>query len=136
MIKNGLIIVFAMILLLTPVFVFAQTLGDCTYPNITASGGTTPTKRIELDPPFGQSGQSGDVFIQEIAGVIINWALGIVGSIALLMFVAGGFIWLTSAGSPDKIKLGKGIIVWSVLGLVIIFASYAISRFILQALLG
>jgi hypothetical protein len=91
---------------------------------------------IELQPPFGQKGESGVGFIQEVIGVVINWALGIVGSIALLMFVIGGFIWLTSAGNPDKIKSGRNIIVWSVIGLAVIFASYAISRVILEALLG
>jgi len=92
--------------------------------------------KVELQPPFGQAGQSGDKFIQEIIGVLINWVLGIVGSIALLMFVIGGFVWLTSAGNPDKIKTGKNILVWSVLGLVVIFASYAITRVILEAILG
>jgi len=91
---------------------------------------------VQLQPPFGQRGETGVGFIQEIIGVVINWALGIVGSIALLMFVIGGFIWLTSAGNPDKIKRGRDIIVWSVIGLAAIFASYAISRVILEALLG
>lgn len=69
---------------------------------------------------------------QTLIGVIINNLMGIVGSIALLMFIAGGFMWLTSAGSAAKVKKGKDIIIWSALGMALIFSSYALVRFILE----
>jgi len=98
--------------------------------------GTAPApERVELEPPFGQKGQNPITFIQENIGLIIQWALSIVGSIALLMFVLGGFIWLTSAGNPDRIKRGKQILVWSAIGLAAMLSAYAITQVILQALL-
>ncbi|MDD4995084.1 MAG: hypothetical protein PHW53_01275 [Patescibacteria group bacterium] len=109
----------------------------------TALAITTPTstdtgvpQKVELNPPFGQAAAAPDVFIQTMIGRIIQYALGIVGSIALLIFVAGGFIWLTSAGNADRIKSGKNMIVWAVIGLAVIFSAYAITKFILTALLG
>ena len=68
-----------------------------------------------------------------LVATILRAALGLTGSIALLMFVYGGLIWLTSGGSPDKIKKAQGILVWATLGLVLIFASYAIIDTILVA---
>jgi len=65
---------------------------------------------------------------QEIIGKIINSVMGIVGSIALLMFIFGGLTWMTSAGKAEQIKKGRDIIVWSAIGLVIIFSAYGLVR--------
>ncbi|MEK9152812.1 MAG: hypothetical protein AAB692_05610, partial [Patescibacteria group bacterium] len=51
---------------------------------------------------------------------------GISGSIALLMFVYGGFLWLTSAGNEEQVTKGKNVFTWSTIGLVVIFMAYAI----------
>ena len=97
----------------------------CTAINVgtagTASGGT-----VSLDSPIG------NISPQEFIGKIINSALGIVGSLALLMFIYGGFVWLTSAGSSDKVTKGKNILVWATIGLAVIFMSYGATRFVLD----
>jgi len=69
---------------------------------------------------------------QALIGKIINAVLGVVGSLALLMFVYGGLTWMTSSGSQEKIKKGRDIIVWSIIGLAIIFASYGLVRILLN----
>lgn len=62
-----------------------------------------------------------------------NLILGIVGSLALVMFIYGGFMFLISTGSADKIKQAKDIIIAAVIGLVIVFSSYMIIQFSLGA---
>ncbi|MBU0649439.1 pilin [Patescibacteria group bacterium] len=78
------------------------------------------------------SGCTGDVVttdncgLTEIFQTFINFAdflLSIVGSIALLMFVFGGFTWLTSGGATDKVTKGKDIMVNTAIGLAIVFAA-------------
>jgi len=68
---------------------------------------------------------------QALIGRIINAVLGIVGSIALAMFIYGGFTWMTAAGSNEKVQKGKDILIWAALGLVVIFASYALVNFVI-----
>jgi hypothetical protein len=63
-----------------------------------------------------------------LIGKVINSIIGVVGSIALLMFIYGGFVWMLSGGNPNKIKQGREIIVWSILGLAVILFSYALVR--------
>jgi len=70
---------------------------------------------------------------QALIGKIINAVLGVVGSLALLMFVYGGLTWMTSSGSQEKVKKGRDIIVWSAIGLAIIFASYGLVRILLNS---
>lgn len=70
---------------------------------------------------------------QALIGKIINVVLGVVGSLALLMFVYGGLTWMTSSGSQEKVKKGRDIIVWSAIGLAIIFASYGLVKILLSS---
>jgi hypothetical protein len=60
-----------------------------------------------------------------------RWILGIVGSLALLMFIYGGLMFLISAGSSDRVSKAKLILIAAVAGLAIVFASYLIIKFVL-----
>lgn len=73
----------------------------------------------------------GATTVQTLVGRLINTAMGVVGSIALLMFVYGGFTWMLSAGNSEKVKKGTDIVVWSALGMALVFMSYALVRFVL-----
>ncbi|NCD00553.1 hypothetical protein EOL94_00425 [bacterium] len=86
----------------------------------------TSTEDIHLTNPL-----SGVSSPQVLIGRIINSVLGVVGSLALLMFVYGGITWMTSSGSSDKVKKGRDILVWSIIGLAVIFMSYAIVKFVI-----
>jgi len=61
---------------------------------------------------------------------LINFMLGIAGSLALLFFILGGFIWLFSQGSSDKIEKGRQYITNAIIGLFIVLASWMIVNFI------
>ena len=50
--------------------------------------------------------------------------------------VWGGLMWMTSQGNTERVTKGKNTLVWAVIGLVIIFASYAILSTVFDALRG
>ncbi|MFA7088073.1 MAG: pilin [Patescibacteria group bacterium] len=85
-----------------------------------------PPGSLCLDNPLGVSSP------QALIGKVINSILGVVGSIALLMFVYGGLTWMLSSGNQEKVKKGRDIIVWSAIGLAVIFISYALTRLVLN----
>jgi hypothetical protein len=68
----------------------------------------------------------GETDVRVIFARVISAALSIVGSLALLMFVYGGVMWLTSRGDTKQVDKGKQTLIWATLGIVIIFASYVI----------
>ncbi|KKQ62250.1 MAG: hypothetical protein US81_C0001G0041 [Parcubacteria group bacterium GW2011_GWE2_38_18] len=70
----------------------------------------------------------------ELGVNVTKWILGIVGSLALLAFLFGGFMMLISEGSSDKVTKAKSIITGAVIGLIIVFSSYLIVDFILKSL--
>lgn len=73
-----------------------------------------------------------------LIGRIIKTMMGIMGSIALAMFVYSGFILMTGStavggGATKKdIVKAKGMLVWSTLGIFVIFASYALVDFVFE----
>jgi len=103
------------IFLIVPAFVFAQ-----------------DSAPIPIDNPLGK----GIFDPREIIGRFIAAVLGIVGSVALLMFIFGGMTWMTAAGNPERVKKGRDMLIWATLGLGVIFTSYVLVQFILSAVSG
>jgi amino acid transporter len=117
-----------LILLFLPLLVLAQEGQNDNTNNQTGVNNNTPTTGIvTLDNPL-----SGIESPQALVGQVINSIFGIVGSLALVMFIYGGFLWLTSAGSAEQVKKGKDIFIWAVIGLVVIFSAYSLVRFVIQ----
>ena len=102
-------------------FVAAKVLAADPAANV--SNSTLPNP---LDP--GNTG----VTIYDILGRVIKAFLGLTGVIALLMFIYGGFLWMTAMGEEKKVTKGRETMVWATLGLVVIFSSYAITSFIIE----
>ncbi|OGY91823.1 MAG: hypothetical protein A3H70_04940 [Candidatus Komeilibacteria bacterium RIFCSPLOWO2_02_FULL_48_11] len=72
----------------------------------------------------------------ELYGRVIRGLLGFAGVGALLFFVWGGIVMLTSRGNAEKLKQARDTMVWAALGLLVCFSSYIILRFVLQSILA
>lgn len=59
----------------------------------------------------------------------INVFLSILALIAVILILVGGFRWMTAGGNDDKIASAKKTLVAALIGLVIIFAAWAIVLF-------
>jgi hypothetical protein len=92
-------------------------------PIVAWAAETAPAK-IDLVNPLSVNS------VPALINNVIKGIMGIVGAVALLYLVLGGLTWLTSQGSPDRVKKGKETLVWAVSGLVMIFFSYAILNYI------
>jgi len=88
-----------------------------------------PPLSVSITNPLAAGGI--DSF-QTLIGRAINSILGVVGSLALVMFVYGGLLWMTSGGSNEQVKKGRDILIWATVGLVIIFSAYGLVRFVIQ----
>jgi len=62
---------------------------------------------------------------------ILRWALTFLGLVCVIMIIYGGFLYITAAGEEDKAKKGRTIILYCVIGIAIIAASYAIVNTVL-----
>jgi len=124
-IKNNLKIkIFSFLILIFSVFVYCSP--------VVLAGSIVPQGGAYED-----AYESGDYELNDIMRMglnVVDIILGVVGSLALLMFVYGGIMMLISAGNSDKVSKAKGIIIAAVIGLGIVFASYLIIEFVMGAL--
>src|SRR3989338_3486450 len=65
---------------------------------------------------------------------IINVALGLLGIVAVVIILLGGFTWMTAAGNEEKVDKARKLIVAGIIGLAIILSAYAIARFVIESL--
>ena len=77
-----------------------------------------------------------DTTLAETLGLIVKGALSMVGVIFLLLMVYAGYLWMTARGEEETIKKSQKIIVGSVIGLIIVVASYSITNFVVLAILS
>ena len=89
-----------------------------------------------LPEAVGQALGTGTQDIRITIARIIRAGLGLLGTVALLIILYAGFIWMTAAGEVEKIDRAKKILSSAVIGLIIIMSAFAITSFIISRLLG
>jgi len=97
----------------------------------------TPVLAATLDTGinYGTYTGLGTKDIREGVMAVVNVLLGFLGIIAIIIILYGGFVWLTSAGNEEKVGQAKKIITSGIIGLVIIFISYAVATFVITQLI-
>jgi len=85
---------------------------------------------------YGQQLGFGTREFREAIMAVINILMGFLGIVALVVILMGGFTWMTAGGNEDKIASARGYIVAGIIGLVIIFASYALITFVINSMIG
>jgi len=72
--------------------------------------------------------------ITEIILKIINYALIVIGVLAVAVFIYAGFLYLTAAGDETKLKNAKTTVLYAVVGLAVAVLGYvavlSVQRFI------
>jgi len=87
--------------------------------------------------PEGYTGNCGNYQLNDLMKVVLNVSdliLQLVGSLALLAFIAGGLMWLLSAGNAEWVTRGKQTVMGAVIGLAIVFTSFMIIQLVFTAL--
>lgn len=105
---------------------------DCA--GATQDSSTTTSGSVNLPDPLGGASGTSHKTVPGLIGQVISAVLGIVGSLALLMFIYGGFMWMLSGGNDKMVTKGKDTLIWATLGLVLIFLSYVLIHFIFKTL--
>ena len=89
---------------------------------LTTTGGTAG---------FGSSPQSTTVLI----GSIINAVLGLLGIAGIVFITYAGILYLISQGEKEPIEKAKKILTYTIVGMVIIVAAFAITNYLIGALI-
>ncbi len=83
-----------------------------------------------------EAGFSAEADIRVIIARIIRSVLTLMGVVLIGYITYGGFLWMTSGGQVEKIAKAKKTIINAIIGIVIIFSSWAITTFVINTLVG
>ncbi len=100
----------------------------------TVASAVTTTGDINFGLIYGKETGLGDQDIRATISRIINVALGLLGIVAVVIILIGGFEWMTAGGNEEKVGEAKKRILAGVIGLAIILSAYALAKFILMKL--
>ncbi len=106
-----------------------------TADELTGGNGKCEKDTFGLNPVGNQvSGKLGNQDLRETAANLINVLLGLLGLIAVVIVLAGGFKWMTAGGNEDKVGEARKMIFSGIIGLAIILSAWAISLFVINQL--
>lgn len=72
--------------------------------------------------------------LSNIVNNILGYIFPIAGLIALIFVIQGGYMWIISAGDPNKVKQAQGTLTWAIIGLVVVMVIFAVIRVLLNFL--
>lgn len=120
--------------------VFAFVFGVAVAPSL-ALAQPSPNCDTNNDPfciePVGDQfdGVLGNRGLIETITAIIRVGLSLLGLVAVVIILAGGFKWMTAGGSPDKVDEARKLIISGIVGIAIILSAFALAQFVLDSLL-
>lgn len=65
-----------------------------------------------------------------VVNSVIQIAIGMIGLLAVLVMIYGGFMFLTSTGDASKVAKGKNILIYGLVGLIVAIMAFAIVSFV------
>jgi hypothetical protein len=88
---------------------------NLTSPKLAAAQNPSIGRQVAVETEFGNTDFGG--YISQL----MSWLVTIAGSLALLMLVYAGFIYITSSGNPEALGRAKDIIIGVVVGVLLLF---------------
>jgi hypothetical protein len=89
------------------------------------------------DSPTDQctaAGSDATTKINDIIHTIVNLLSAVVGIVAVIMIIVGGFRYITSGGNDSSVTSAKNTILYAIIGLVVVALAQLIVRFTLSKL--
>src|SRR5665811_850627 len=80
----------------------------------------------------GTAGTSGTTDLSGIASKIVNIFSIIVGIVAVLMIIYGGFKYITSGGDSGNVSGAKNTLIYAIIGLIIVALAQIIVHFVIN----
>lgn len=74
----------------------------------------------------------GETSARDLARTILNFFLGFLGFLAVIMIIYGGFRYVTAGGEQEGLDNAKKIILYAIVGIIVILLSFAIVNTVLR----
>lgn len=96
---------------------------------------TLAVTEADLGVEYGEATGLTKTDPRTIAANVVKALLTLLGTIAVVLVVYAGFLWMTAQGNGDQIETATSIMKAGVVGLLIILMAWSLSSFIIETLL-
>jgi len=114
---------------LVPSAVYADEIGDC----LSQGSGLD---NLNTSTGCSRAPSQGTTRIQGIVETVINIFSVVVGIVAVIMIIWGGFKYITSGGDSGNITSAKNTIIYAIIGLVIVALAQFFVQFVLEQVIS
>lgn len=121
----------AAILLAVPMAMPAVVAAEGTIGNCLAQGSNLTAPDANTNCPDNGT-ETGNTNINNIIKTVINIFSWIVGVVAVIMIIVGGFRYVTAGGDSNNVSAAKNTIIYAIIGLVIVAMAQFIVQFVLN----
>ncbi len=119
------------------IITFLLALSFFTFPmSVFAQGNNGGAKTIDLGAKVKVVGEgvgfNSEQTLASTVGLIINVLISIIGVLFMIYAVYAGYLWMTARGDDEQVSKAKAILRGSIIGIIIVLASYAITAFVVS----
>lgn len=100
-------------------------------PTNTVSAAAPESKQAACDAIGGCDGSSGRK-VSSLLSKVINFLSWLVGLIAVIMIIVGGFKFIISGGDPNATKSARNTIIYALVGVAVAALAQLMVRFVLN----
>ncbi|MBI5135098.1 hypothetical protein HZA86_02595 [Candidatus Uhrbacteria bacterium] len=93
-------------------------------------GTALPAHAKQLDNPVKANNLVG------LVGILVNSFFAIIGAAALTFIIIGGFLMVTAAGDEEKVERGKNILLYTAVGVGLLFMVYVVIKYVIVVFTG
>lgn len=83
-----------------------------------------------------QAGYNSNLPLTTLIANVIQVILGLTGMACVILLVYAGILYLTAQGEDANVKKAKKLISGTIIGILIIVAAWALTRYVFTALVG
>lgn len=130
-IKTALLSFSALFILATPAVVPVAVSAASIQENVCRGADLNATTNENQAAPACTTGKDVGSF-QGTLNRIVNIISIIVGIVAVIMIIYGGFRYITSGGNTEKVTSAKNTILYGIIGLIIVALAQVIVKFVLR----
>ncbi len=107
--------------------------GAITLFSMIPMAGATALLNPTDNPEAVSTATGGESSFRGLVLRVINYFLGFLGLISVIMVIYGGVTYVTSAGNDDAVGNAKKIIMYALIGLVVVLLSFVVVSAVLGA---
>lgn len=90
----------------------------------------------DLGIQYGSATGLGNQDVRTTVARIIRTAMGLLGIVAVVIILIGGFKWMTAGGNDEQTGEAKKWIFSGIIGLAIILSAYALATYVINSLVS